>query len=229
MKCLLAVLLFSPAAVAGVLVGNDGGDSIFCEASGAKFPESGMYVLDYAVSFPEPSQIKVEESLTAGLDRIERLLSEKAPQALPSFRSFRPTLDPAPFVETEERFWWAAERPLNNIRDEYVKVLPPNCRFKGSNSKDFGIFQQTVVRSRFKNRRLKYEYDRDFVEDYLRRQDHTQALILFVHEWLWDFYENDRNGAPKIRAANAFLLSSGAENAPGPLFRDRLFRAKAGE
>ncbi|MGE0633943.1 MAG: hypothetical protein AB7O96_16130 [Pseudobdellovibrionaceae bacterium] len=70
----------------------------------------------------------------------------------------------------------------------------------------------------------KYEYDPRFVNGYLKDENPTQASVLLIHEWLWDFYEDDRFGAPKIRDANAFLHSADAEMATPKEFQNRAFK-----
>jgi hypothetical protein len=223
---LTAALTF--ASPSGVIVGN-GGDSIFClkKAGSAKFPVSGLYVLDYATDFPANLEGVVQNrSVKESLDRIEGLLKAKAPQALSSFLSFRLALDGIPSKLETGRLWLpAGGKPLKNLKDEYARILPPNCRFQKMNRSLYGLYQQTVVRTH-RGRKIVYHYDEEIIADYLARPDQIQASILFVHEWLWDFYEGDRMGAPKIRKANHFLHSEAADRASPEEFQSRVFHAQ---
>lgn len=225
---IFVTLITGSHAFSGVLVGN-GGDSIYCQKTGdvGKFRYSGFYVLDYALSFPnDPSVLVKISSLQGSLDRIEKLLRSHAPEAVASFLSFRAAFKPEPFVETDERAWIASQRPLINIRDEWARQFPLNCRFHKRNKAFYGIHQQTVVRRRASNGRVSYQYDAAIVGDYLTQSDPTQASVLFIHEWLWDFYEGDRFGAPKIRSANLFLHTLDAEKASTAEFVTKVFHAK---
>lgn len=232
MTTVVAIVVFvffgASQSFAGVLVGN-GGDSIFCQKTGesGRFKHSGFYVLDYAVNFPDDlSKLAKVESLTQSLNRIEKLVRSRAPEALPSFLSFRAAWMPRPFVETDERIWNPAQRRLTDIKDEWARQLPWNCRFNKSKEKLYGIYQQTVVRRRLASGKVSYQYDSAIVGDYLSQVDPTQASVLFIHEWLWDFYEGDRVGAPRIRNANLFLHSQEAEKASAGEFIQKVFRAQ---
>ncbi|MGE0528791.1 MAG: hypothetical protein AB7P49_17125, partial [Bdellovibrionales bacterium] len=138
----LLISLFSLTAAAGTLVGN-GGDSIYCHAikEDAKFPRSGLYVLDYALTFPHRLEgVAAITDLESSLQRIQNLLDRHVPDAGRSFRAFRHSL---PDIHTQgytrgytlsdirgethgdpSRLWQPARRELINIRDEWVGTLP---------------------------------------------------------------------------------------------------------
>lgn len=223
---LLTLIIISNYSRAGVIVGN-GGDSLYCEFApeDKRFPKSGFYVLDYALNFPANlAGIAEVESLNQSLDRIERLLKANSPQILDSFLQYRASLHEASTLFDIERVWKAKTNPLQDVKDEVARALPANCRFR-EDTKFRGLFHQTVVRERTQNKVI-YIYDPDILNIYLREENPMQASTLFVHEWLWDFYENDIAGARKIRSANAFLHSNYADSANPQEFVIRVLHAQ---
>jgi hypothetical protein len=222
--------LFSVRGWAGNVI--HGGDSVYCDATGganSKFQVDGFYVLDYVVNFPESlDELEPVGSLKDSLDRIEALLRKNAPDSLSSFQDFRRSLTLSNPTPDDIRRWYPSQNPLRYIHDQFVNHLPSNCRYASQQSGDnllSGVFLQTVIRS-VSPPYIIYQYDPAIVDDYLARPNALQASVLFIHEWLWDYYDKSSYGAPRIRHANAFLHSKRAERSAGNDFIQNVFQAK---
>jgi hypothetical protein len=82
-----------------------------------------------------------------------------------------------------------------------------------------------VVRHRI-GQRIAYDFEETIMQEFFENNP-TQASYMLVHEWLWDFYESQPDGSPRIRSANGFLHSRASEFSVnrGAEFKRRVFDA----
>lgn len=201
----------------GTDVGN-GGDLIQCHPAPPRFFSAfadGWYILDYAELDQTKSVFsKLDLSLEEYLSMVRRTLMRAAPELLNSFDDylksvpFSPSFSPSTQDSSNVERMWVSQNKNEEINDEDPTYIPRNCRLDGGKAIKF---HQVVVRkesfsSAEQKLKVIYYYDPTLVDKL--KSKNLQASMLIVHEWLWDYFDDDQS--KRLRIANRLLHNQSA-------------------
>ena len=206
---------------------SGGGGAYRCRESGSKYPYSGFYTIDYIFGFPDDLDgIVPFDKISDSILRIRNLIQKNAPNKLSSFDSFfsaifLDAIGTQNVLRSTPTRIWEPRGYVELINDPHIAGLPENCIINRQTS----AWIQVVKRSVRPNGSILYEYRVNVLSAFLNVFLY-QASTLFIHEWLWDFYEDADYGSPRIRKANAYLHSKTAETDSADEFYKKVFMAE---
>ena len=157
------------------------------------------FSLDYVLvrdDFRSKMVVASVPTSTASLNRISKILREKAPQLGDSFSTFIRSISNTenkslPYIWEKGIYWSFPE-----VDDQDFNHLPALCP---------GVVEiyQAIYRTQA-NDKIVFFYDRDLIA----RLPPVQMSFLYVHEWLWNFSKDVK----KNRYVNYLLHSTEIEN-----------------
>jgi ankyrin repeat protein len=208
MKYLILTLITVLCGHAIAAEGNDkgnGGDIIRCR----KDP-SNNYIGEYALDYLAARMLGTTDnsfaeviSITASLDRIEKLLRTTDHLLYSTFKRFRYNFEESRLHEDKthlETPWLSSEFGLPDINDENLSInFPPNC-MKISQPSEPDLIQ--LVQRKKIGKQLTYLYDKQ-ANDRLENRSALQFSMAIVHEYAWELTED----AEVIRQINILFHS----------------------
>jgi hypothetical protein len=164
-----------------------GGDGIYCHSDEINHL-NGLYSLDYVLGLPmvtADNKFADIASLEQSFARIQKNLNAVFPELAAEFAAYvRLTKNR---TQVSERRIWLGQESLVEIADEdFIGEVPRNC-WKEHSEEPAKV--QMVVRSQdLSTGFIRYYFDIKHLAA-LTNQGALQLSMLYVHEWLWDFFK----------------------------------------